>query len=264
MMHIKSSRHQGIKASSRLRLRLASSHRFPIVARAFTLIELMVVVAIILLLAALTVTVTTALSAGSDIRETENVIRLLDSAYDEWATSSKRQITFGPNVAGPPGTPVYDIDELDFPLTGAPRDEETQDELLSEILKVISRNAQAMAILQRIDSDFLKRIQHPGEPEHLHLFDAWDNEIRVVFPGRLDTLVPPQNSDGTVRTAWEERYGICQNRRIVFVSAGPDGEFGHLHLSEAETALSAQDRKDIALAGDNIYSYPIGKERPPS
>ena len=66
----------------------------------------------------------------------------------------------------------------------------------------------------------------------------------------------PRDSDGTIRTRNEGRYGIAPNRRVVFVSAGPDQRFG---LSEEFNSLDADD-SDAAIAkarADNIYSVDV-------
>ncbi len=56
--------------------------------------------------------------------------------------------------------------------------------------------------------------------------------------------------DGTIRTPNEQRYGVARNRRICFVSAGPDQGFGNL------TAMPPYPA-DPDPVRDNIYSYPI-------
>ena len=108
--------------------------------------------------------------------------------------------------------------------------------------------------------------------------DPWDNEIVMVHPGRLHDPVndPPsiiRDVDGTIRTTYamsngtfdacEFRHGACINRRVCFVSAGPDGEFGDLHLDVAASGLNAAQQVDIERASDNIYSYALNQERAP-
>ena len=77
---------------------------------------------------------------------------------------------------------------------------------------------------------------HVGERTRAHgeLFksgrDPWGQPYRVVHPGQV---APPNtdpddvDDDGTKRTEVERIYGIAVNRRICFVSAGPDGGSWH-------------------------------------
>jgi len=76
------------------------------------------------------------------------------------------------------------------------------------------------------------------------IFDPWGRRIAVNFPGRAATKAEIAEfqehidaEDGTVHTRDEFSMGVCRNRKICFVSAGPDGDFGTL--------------------ADNIYSYEL-------
>jgi hypothetical protein len=90
------------------------------------------------------------------------------------------------------------------------------------------------------------------------LLDTWGGRIAFVFPGRayrygLDTVtgtVP--DADGTVRTPAENLLGVCTNRRICLVSAGPDGLFGVSGEVTPDTAVVRS-----AAAADNIYLYEL-------
>ena len=88
--------------------------------------------------------------------------------------------------------------------------------------------------------------------------DAWGNRVAFVFPGRayrygVDTGIP--DPDGTVRTPLENLapgFGVCTNRRICLVSAGPDGLFGVAGESTPDTAVAR-----ATAAADNIYLYEL-------
>ena len=77
------------------------------------------------------------------------------------------------------------------------------------------------------------------------IFDPWNRRIGVIFPGRAATKTEVAAAaaspatidieDGSVRTMDEHFLGICRNRKMCFVSAGPDGDMG--------------------TTADNIYSY---------
>ena len=64
-------------------------------ARGFTLVEMTIVIGIVILLAGLTLAVTVSVVQGSEVRQTELTIRLLDSAIQEWEAQADRQVTYG-------------------------------------------------------------------------------------------------------------------------------------------------------------------------
>src|ERR1043165_1057793 len=73
--------------------------------RSFTIIELMVVVGIIILLVGLTVGVAAILNQKSETRQVEQVLKLLDTALQEWELAAQRQMTWGPNPPDAGSTP---------------------------------------------------------------------------------------------------------------------------------------------------------------
>ena len=87
------------------------------------------------------------------------------------------------------------------------------------------------------------------------LLDTWGGRIAFVFPGRafrygVDSGLP--DADGTVRTPAENILGVCTNRRICLVSAGPDGLFGVSGEVTPDTAIAR-----AAASADNIYLYEL-------
>ena len=87
--------------------------------------------------------------------------------------------------------------------------------------------------------------QMPPYASVREIFDPWNRRIGVIFPGRAATKTEVAAAaaspatidieDGSVRTMDEHFLGICRNRKMCFVSAGPDGDMG--------------------TTADNIYSY---------
>jgi type II secretory pathway pseudopilin PulG len=89
------------------------------------------------------------------------------------------------------------------------------------------------------------------------LVDTWGGRIAFVFPGRAwrygaEPTSSLPDSDGTVRTPAENLLGVCTNRRICLVSAGPDGLFG----VPGESTPDSTTIQNIAAA-DNIYLYEL-------
>jgi type II secretory pathway pseudopilin PulG len=69
--------------------------RHPYTAAAFTLVEMVIVIGVIILLAALTLAVSVAVVEGSEVRQTESTIQLLDTAMREWEALADRKIQYG-------------------------------------------------------------------------------------------------------------------------------------------------------------------------
>ena len=259
--------------------------------RGFTLVELVVTIGIIILLAALTLSVSVAVVEGSEVRQTETTIRLLDTAIKQWELSSDRKVGWG-TFNEPQSGDRYDMED------GTPHVL-----LISELLDAVGRSSEIRQTIARIDPDFVHQYDStagavpswlartdPDDPDpnvadalgdfentdwdgSLAVLDAWDLPIRVVHPGRLwddvvyaDDVGEEPHEDGTIRLELnygsgtygvEQFYGIARNREILFVSAGPDGKFGNLSVDPvAEPDLFEQTK-------DNLYSYEPIKETLP-
>lgn len=215
--------------------------------RAFTLVEMMVVIAVILVLAALTLSVTVTLTRGSETRETQNLMTQLEGIVNEWQTASGRTVRYGVNNEPCNAGEVY---ELNAALPTMATAQLTTDELF----RLFTRTTESKEMIARINPTFVEQVEaEQGRPPTYRIFDAWGTQIIAILPGRSHNPACGDNNadrdrDGTIRTDFERRYGIAHNRTILFVSAGPDGEFGDL-----EAADGSQQRE---FAKDNLYSYP--------
>ncbi len=213
---------------------------------AFTLIELVVVISLILLLVGLTMSVGLAVRSQSETRQTENVLILLDQAVKQWQIAADRQLSWGTENQPFNGV-VYDINEPD-----------SADVQLTQLLGRISSNQSARDILAQIDGDFLQQ-EKENDVTFLKVVDSWDSPVCLIHPGRV---VDPVNFgdnpdeadlDGTVRTDHENEFGIALNRALLYVSAGPDAKFGDL---SADPDLDA-----FKQTLDNVYSYKPGSDQ---
>lgn len=253
--------------------------------RSFTLIEMLVVIGIILLLTAMTVTVIIGIQARTDARDVENTMALMDQALTEWELAMGRSITFG--IDGEPcgaderyeipqerqnGNPVGATPPWTGPTAEADAFEDAE-HITDRIWALIRASQSATEILARIDPEYLEEedVEMPDGSVRptFHIKDAWGNEILAIHPGRKyrqPTLGPggcagdvPYNigngkthdDDGSIRTAFEKRFGVAANRRIFFVSAGPDGLFGDLSAPPGSP--------EYQQTQDNIYSYEVIK-----
>ncbi|NQX90446.1 MAG: hypothetical protein HRT77_17535 [Halioglobus sp.] len=244
------------------------------------MIELVVVVAIIVLLVGMTVSVGVNVVEKSEVRQTQNIIQLLDTAVQEWELAADRKLSYGMDGQGhsfadPRAT--YDVQSSSPHVL-----------MLPDLLATVSGSPAAKRIIASIDPDRVYRFDttapmprwlggdDPDDPDGralnaslfygtgtyndgqplsglLTVFDAWGNPLRVVHPGVVVPIAYSGSSgytidtDGTLRTDNENVYGVAMSRQICFVSAGPDGKFGDVS-EPPDTRLFKQTL-------DNIYSY---------
>jgi prepilin-type N-terminal cleavage/methylation domain-containing protein len=255
----------------------------------FTLIELVVVIAIIALLVGLIAAVGSAVLSASEVRLTQTTLQQLDTAMKEWETLTQRKLTWGVNGVG---AATYEVNGAN--ADGVPHVFST-----TEILRVIGKVTQIRDMLAQIESESIFRYDSgaatdppwltlpnpeeqnidpnegaaltqfnagdwddvPGSPG-LAVLDAWGKPIRAIHPGRVANPAPPFNdnpntvgTDGTIFiestnfNGMEEVYGVCRNRQVTFVSAGPDGKFGSLSAAEGTPEREATK--------DNVYSTAV-------
>ena len=226
--------------------------------RAFTLVEMTIVIGIIILLAGLTLAVSVSVIQGSEVRQTELTIRLLDAAVQEWEAQADRQVTYGIDDQPDPDDDVYEVYEIRepvFPVTTL------EGELVTnKLMAIILRSQGSRQILAQIDPEFTRfgTVDHDDDPatpavETLIVTDAWGSALSAVLPGRVwvasdfGNFDYVRNPDGSIQTATETICGVVNSRQVCFVSAGPDEQLGDLDPD------ATQDQQD--LARDNLYSY---------
>jgi len=243
--------------------------------RAFTVLELVIVIGVILVLMSLALTVTSVVLAANDRRSVQSTFVLLDQAITSWESQAGREMSSG-RRANPPGTPTvpdftlgtngptagFDVYEENFNTTYA----------MCVVLERLATSPDSAEIIARLPSTAIRFVPLNGtnaieplptnwtqttpqqDPNQMppyasvrEIFDPWNRRIGVIFPGRAATkaevaaaVTAPTSQgidveDGSVRTMDEHFLGICRNRKMCFVSAGPDGDMG--------------------TTADNIYSY---------
>ena len=239
------------------------------VRRGFTLLEIVVVISLILFLVGLTLSVGVTVIERSEITQTENTMRLLDMALQEWEIAADRKLSWGEDGFLPDGTPSL---VARYDLQGESYGDSIPDDIfiISELLKTVSRPSQVKDIIANIDSDFVHQYQPDETPPWLTgpvpdlwdgslvILDAWGTPIYPTHPGPtwFTGATLERDDDGTMRIENERFYGIAVNRQVCFVSAGPDGRFG----ADADTEFPDLTGDELAEAmrkarGDNIYSY---------
>ena len=199
----------------------------------FTLIELVVVLAVILVLVGLVLAVSSILIKRSEVQQTESALAILSAAVDEFEQARARPLTYG--TRNSPAGARYDIPEL------------TNVNYAHVILFVLDRLAThgpSRDMIAKIDGKLFRtastQIPTPtggypptefwwGPLPRMELVDPWDTSIAVIFHGR--PWVPGDDPnlkdlDGTIRTADEQGNTPCVNRKIRFISPGPDRQYG--------------------------------------
>jgi type II secretory pathway pseudopilin PulG len=270
-----------------------------VMVRAFSLLEIVVVLGVILLLAALVLAVSGSVLAASDRRETENVMRLLEQATLEWEQALGRPINYGPKAEpGLTGVPARDVYEERINVPMIPNDALSLPWMSCVLMQRFGENERTRDIVSKIPETYSRKWRN-GDPALPNVWgnltpagiatnpnrmpngigivplvlDAWGFRIGVCFPGRpwrngtgLSTTNEAQfysgglylrgvnapasgapDPDGTEQTPDERVFGSCRDRRIRFVSAGPDGAFGDVYQAEGSTM------KKQSL--DNIVNY---------
>ena len=208
--------------------------------RGVTIIELLAVIGIIVLLVGLTLPAMGSLVTASEKRRTNNTLQLLEMTMTEWETESGRSLTWGNELGPPPAMP------FDMVLTAA--------------LDRVLGNEMARTIFEKIDPSNIVRYEagasYPWVPGNidpldfgeLTVTDAWGTPIYLLHPG-APSQATNADPDGTERTYNELYYGTARNRKICFVSAGPDQQFGLVSVPPQTNVYK--------LSLDNMYSYPI-------
>ncbi len=236
-------------------------------ARGFSLVEVTVVIGLIVLLAGLTLSAGTAVVRHAEHRTTATALTQLDAAVREWELQADRKLTWWQVGDGSSAYNASDVHSITPEVL-----------IITEILDAVRANDSAGLILAQIDPDLVYQYRDDtapwlNDPEKilvtnrflggLTCLDAWGRPIYATHPGRTwttDDAEPPgytwaRDPDGTIRTLNEGLYGAAPNRRIVFVSAGPDGLFG----LPAEFSPPTEEAIREARM-DNIYSTPVDFE----
>ncbi len=238
--------------------------------RSFTLLEILIVVGIILILAALVVSVSTALLKRAEKSQTDSAMQIMESAFSEYEAVVGRPLTYDGSASSPAGT-TFDILEPANP-TGVPVNGQTIGRARAQGVYATTLLGQVDAvrsIMAGIPTDMLRQDKatpvypaavasyQPSVQPRSELVDTWGNRIMFVFPGRpwralWDGATLP-DPDGTVRTPTENLFGVCTNRRICLVSSGPDGLFG---IDQEVSPNPTAAQRAVAQA-DNIYLYDL-------
>ena len=254
--------------------------------RAFTLLELVIVIGIILILMGLALAVTSSVLASNDRRTMENTFKMLDQALESWQGQMGREMTFGRRVVPGGGThppdftlaatgpsATYDIYEENFNTTY----------MICVVLEKLSASPEALEVLSRIPGTSLRPVPvNPpatiiGEPIPAN----WSSTSAQTDPNQMP--YPTATTPHAVREIvdpWGRRIGVVTAGRratkaeLASTASSPppvDVDDGSVRTADEQNLGVCRNRRnafvsagpdgDFATLGDNLYSYEL-KPRP--
>lgn len=244
---------------------------------AFTLIELLTVIAVIAILMAIVLVAGSGVLSNQRAKMTKNVLITLDRALDEYILAVGSIPPYGVTDANDniylhvPG----DDNNVQSYGTGtntlhcarpdaAAFIEQTRgfgevDSIITSIpdrflrLTVQNRNPQGPSDSAEV------RNEKSTAPS---VVDAWatpgwpvDDQGDATFPIERQQVIYYVHPDNTLA---QDLYGQCVNRRPYFMSAGPDQLYG---LTNGPSRANTTVEEAESFTKDNIYSYPVGPIR---
>lgn len=231
-----------------LRMRATGSHP------AFTLIEMLVVIGLVVVLGSLTLVVGSAIMTQGKVRNTQAILANLDAALTEFESET------GANPAWTgKGSGVSNPRRRYWPASGYSRGGTIRPEVavfladaqgiegVDSIIKAIppDRMMPRIELYQQYAAEGQQSLTGEVRPEdtRLTVCDAWGMEILYIHPRNTENNPDIGSGDGAI-----EVYGSTVNDRPYFLSAGPD-----MYYADQLT----DDERDDKAAFDNLYSYEV-------
>lgn len=247
--------------------------------RAFTLLELVIVIGIILILMGLALAVTSSVLASNDRRTMENTFKMLDQALDSWQSQMGREMTFGRRVVPGGGTNTpdftlaatgpsasYDIYEENFNTTYA----------ICVVIEKLSASPDAMEVLSRIPATSLRTVPVNGlaivgEP----IPATWSSTTAQTDPNQMPYPVAANpNAIREIVDPWGRRIAVsfagrrATKAELSSTATSPppvDVEDGSVRTSDEQSMGVCRNRRmffasagpdgDLGTTADNLYSY---------
>lgn len=248
-------------------------------ARAFSLVELLVVITIIAILLTISTVVGLRLVERQRVSVTQDVLRALDTALENYQASTRGQPpkydpSYFDRVPGLDFRPGDMLNDINRPGTFAEYPPGSGvDHPCFPDASVFIRQARGVgtvdSVIQQIPERFLVVTigdeigqtpgpTDPGSDPTPSVIDAWGDKGAWQVPWaiteqRTILYVHPDNKLA------QALYGKCVNNRPYFMSAGPDGGSGLSYQVAPRQGETATERRASVLASlnDNVYSYAV-------
>ncbi|MDP7030266.1 MAG: prepilin-type N-terminal cleavage/methylation domain-containing protein [Phycisphaerales bacterium] len=227
----------------------SGKHAATLARRAFSMVELMVAIVIIAILAAITLSIGSAVLESADRRKTQDMLSLLDAAMIEYQQHTGRSLTSGQGDGA--GSLPYDdkplngVSSYDLPIRGVytqtqpdgigfledfsvgPDDFDSWESAVANragrrmmvaLLNELKRVASSKAILAKIGDSFWEyRDPANPDPDDAYVIDAWGRPVLVVFGGRgwytgavSSSGLNDAESEGTTDTSLKDEDGTIR------------------------------------------------------
>ena len=246
--------------------------------RAFTLVELLVVIGVIAVLAGLVLAVGGGVAARGERQQMQDAFSLLDQAVTELEESRGQPLVFKRvNGTKSDDLPFYDVLQLQVAASAG-----GADYIIESLVELLSRNPRSREYLNRISPDILIRSPHTVNGQQLTYIvrDPWGEPVKAYPCGRPatrkemkfardnikagKTTVGDANcdpltwgidlEDGTVRTNSEKLSNIaCAGRKWLFFSKGPDRKDGQPPWDG--NGLLDENKDGVPDWDDNVFSH---------
>jgi len=193
--------------------------------RAFTVLELVVVIGVILILMALALTVTSTVLTGNDRRSMQGTFLLLDQAIASWQAQTGRELSFGRRTipTGTTGTPDFTLSATG-PSAGFDIYEENLQTpyAICVILERLASNPEAAEIIAKIPSTALRLVPRVDGPPLASnpsralepLPQNWSQSDEGVNPNQMPIEQGPFNPNWHLKFTrevcdpWGKRIGV--------------------------------------------------------
>lgn len=258
--------------------------------RAFTLVELLIVIGIIAILVSMAVVVGTKVVEGGKARATQDVIRVLDTSLGAWHLNADKPV---PEVLEIPQSATkslfYPIIDARLADSGEPYDQSYWVSAASSsgnlYTALVMQDASIAAEFQQLDSTFIKPHPVPQDPDDgaaeswslaaLDIQDAWGHSLRFVHPAfhgghgeywdadreRLDTQreplkikLPTSHGGNTIPVEFRRSYrpfeGDDPNRKTTWIGDADEG----MTIGGTPYFYSPGDDGDPGTRANNVYS----------
>lgn len=208
---------------------------------AFSLLELLAVVGIIGLLSALVLAASLAVAKKQRRNATQNMLFKLDQILEEYVAQRNTIPGFVPEA-------YVDVPVSPRPLSTYRGEQYPARPDASVFIRQVQGVGECDTLIASIPESYLIQTETDEVPSVVDSWATWPEDERgIVYYVHPDNVLA------------QAVLGRCINRRPYFVSAGPDGLFGHPFEFAVYGLHSGTDEEDNeSLKGfraDNVYSY---------